>query len=109
LSRWHQDVKPENILVVSNGKRYPHEWQYKLADLGLSHFKNKISLREDSTASDTYGTRTYGAEYSLIYLLKPLYSHHIRGSRVFKAGLDHREIEVESETEHRYLVTRLCI
>jgi len=57
---WHQDLKPENILVVSNGARHPQDWQFKLADFGNSHFKRKKSLREDSTASDSYGTHTYG-------------------------------------------------
>lgn len=58
--RWHQDVKPENILVLSNGSKNPQDWHFKLADLGISHFKRGESLREDSTASDSYGTHTYG-------------------------------------------------
>ncbi|KAH7313156.1 hypothetical protein BKA65DRAFT_517427 [Rhexocercosporidium sp. MPI-PUGE-AT-0058] len=58
---WHQDVKPENILVLSNGSRNPQDWLFKLADLGISHFKRGDSLRGNSTASDTYGTHTYGA------------------------------------------------
>ncbi|KAG4434108.1 hypothetical protein IFR05_010417 [Cadophora sp. M221] len=58
---WHQDVKPENILVLSNGSKNPLDWHFKLADLGISHFKRGKSLREDSTASDSYGTHTYGA------------------------------------------------
>lgn len=60
LQGWHQDVRPENILVVSNGSTLPYEWQFKLADLGISHFKTTSSSREN-TANDTYGTRTYGA------------------------------------------------
>ncbi|KAL2073991.1 hypothetical protein VTL71DRAFT_7769 [Oculimacula yallundae] len=61
LKGWHQDVKPENILVLSNGERRSQDWQFKLADLGSSHFKKIQSSREDSMASDTYGTHTYGA------------------------------------------------
>lgn len=57
--RWHQDVKPDNILVLSNGSRLPFEWKFKLADLGISHFKSDSSSR-DSMASDTWGTITYG-------------------------------------------------
>jgi len=60
VSSWHQDVKPENVLVVSNGAKQPEEWQFKLADLGISHFKIKTNSREDSTASENYGTKTYG-------------------------------------------------
>ena len=60
LFRWHQDVRPENILVVSGGAQSPHEWKFKLADLGISHFIMVSSSRENSTASDAYGTRTYG-------------------------------------------------
>jgi serine/threonine protein kinase len=66
-------VKPENILVVSNGATYPHEWQFKLADLGISHFKRRRPpLREDSAASDTYGTKTYGSKPISFVTLVPL-------------------------------------
>ncbi|KAF4628548.1 hypothetical protein G7Y89_g9603 [Cudoniella acicularis] len=54
---WHQDVKPTNILVISHGSTY----RFKLADLGISHFKRKISPRQEFTSSDIQGTRTYGA------------------------------------------------
>jgi serine/threonine protein kinase len=53
-------VKPANILVMGNGLEQAHKWQFKLADLGISHFKIKGPSRENSTASDTIGTRTYG-------------------------------------------------
>jgi len=59
MYRWHQDVKPENILIVSNKAEQVHEWHFKLADLGISHFKLNSSTPY-SAASDTYGTRTYG-------------------------------------------------
>lgn len=58
---WHQDVKPANILVVSNGSIDPCEWQFKLADLGGSHFNRADQLRRGSTATNRQGTRTYGA------------------------------------------------
>lgn len=53
-------MKPENILVVSNGSENTSEWEFKLADLGTSHFKRVDASRQDSTASDSYETRTYG-------------------------------------------------
>lgn len=63
LGRWHQDVKPQNIFVVSNDEKSPYNWQFKLGDLGLSHFKMKVSSSQesDSTARDAHGTKTYGA------------------------------------------------
>ncbi|KAL1635093.1 hypothetical protein SLS56_001845 [Neofusicoccum ribis] len=56
---WHQDVKPENILVVSGGRPNHNAFRFKLSDLGLSHFKK--SKGKEAADGDTYGTRTYGA------------------------------------------------
>ena len=58
--RWHQDVKPSNILVVSNGQASPYNYQFKLADLGTSHFKRTFQNQMDVSDRDTYGTRAYG-------------------------------------------------
>jgi serine/threonine protein kinase len=57
--RLHQDVKPQNILVVSNEDALPYKWQFKLGDFGLSQFK-KLTSPQDGTALDAQGTRTYG-------------------------------------------------
>ncbi|TVY91861.1 Serine/threonine-protein kinase [Lachnellula willkommii] len=54
----HHDVKPTNILVLSNGSTNAHEFQFKLADLGISNFKPK--QKRSMTTSES-GTRTYGA------------------------------------------------
>lgn len=53
-SRWHQDVKPRNILLSTRNGRL----EFKLADLGLSHFRDKVE--EIAYDWDTQGTRTYG-------------------------------------------------
>ncbi|OCL10566.1 kinase-like protein [Glonium stellatum] len=55
---WHQDVKPENILVSTRSGKLEFECEFKLADLGLSHFKIAEGDTEDR---DSRGTRTYGA------------------------------------------------
>jgi len=55
---WHQDVKPNNILVMGNGTKSPYCWNFKLADLGLSHFKRTSQGHSDF---DAYGTETYGS------------------------------------------------
>lgn len=60
LYRWHQDVKPSNILVVSGNNDSPYDYQFKLADLGLSHFTSTMALQEDLAGEDTRGTRAYG-------------------------------------------------
>jgi len=44
---------------MSNDAEHAYEWQFKLADLGISHFKATASTPY-SAASDTFGTRTYG-------------------------------------------------
>jgi hypothetical protein len=56
--RWHQDVKPQNILVKSNNSDSPYNWTFILSDLGLTHFKRTTS--QESSDIDVYGTQTYG-------------------------------------------------
>ena len=58
--RWHQDIKPQNILIVKKDGLSPYEWTFKLADLGLSHFKAISNGNGGATDLDTFGTRTYG-------------------------------------------------
>ena len=68
--RWHQDVKPTNILVKSRqGATSMYDMEFMLADLGLSHFKLSNSPNKSLTDRDTYGTRAYGMS-----LLEPVVS-----------------------------------
>ena len=58
--RWHQDIKPRNILVKSRSDALPYSYTFKLADYGRSHFVDPeatVSVAEDY---DTFGTKTYG-------------------------------------------------
>ena len=56
---WHQDVNPLNILVKSRGSgRY--DCDFKLADLGLSHFEVHMSFLRDASTRDSFGTSAYG-------------------------------------------------
>ncbi|KAL6721390.1 hypothetical protein ACLMJK_000493 [Lecanora helva] len=56
---WHQDIKPSNILIRTRVGHSIYDSAFKLADLGLSHFKSTTS--PDTTDMDSYGTRAYGA------------------------------------------------
>lgn len=62
-TRWHQDVKPPNILVKKRDDKSPYHIQFKLADLGLTHFRKNVAGEEPADA-DTNGTRTYGQRLS---------------------------------------------
>jgi hypothetical protein len=55
-------VKPPNVLVTSQSDSYssPYTWDFKLADLGTSHFKEQVSSSGDIRDNDSQGTRTYG-------------------------------------------------
>ena len=66
ISRWHQDVKPHNIFVKSKKGGSPSNYEFKLGDLGLSHFKKYVPSQGEATDSDTYGTRAYGMLHSSI-------------------------------------------
>ncbi|KAM3071948.1 hypothetical protein ACMFMG_008416 [Clarireedia jacksonii] len=61
--RWHQDVKPKNILATSFGGEIasPYRYRFKLGDLGLSHFKTQDFSSQEVSDHDSQGTRTYGA------------------------------------------------
>ncbi|KAF2758206.1 hypothetical protein EJ05DRAFT_486256 [Pseudovirgaria hyperparasitica] len=58
LVGWHHDISLKNILVVSGPTNY--NCYFKLADFGLSMFKEKGPL-EQVKGIDTRGTRTYCA------------------------------------------------
>lgn len=57
---WHHDIKPPNLLVKSQKGGSAYNFECKLADLGLSHFKLSRSWQRDIIGKDAYGTRTYG-------------------------------------------------
>lgn len=56
LSRFRQDITPNNILVCRREGKSIYECGFKLADLGLSH----IHPGENAQGEDVRGTRTYG-------------------------------------------------
>ena len=58
FDRWHQDIKPRNILVSNRNCKSLYECEFKLADLGLSHIGIKVG--ENAQYWSTQGTRTYG-------------------------------------------------
>ena len=57
---WHQDITPKNILIKRRAGDSVYDFDCKLADLGISHFKRSLEWEEDSTGTAAYGTRTYG-------------------------------------------------
>ena len=63
LFRWHQDIDPSNILVVSRGGSSNYDCDFKIADLGLSHFKRYASSPENDVDKDTFGTSAYGQSF----------------------------------------------
>ncbi|KAL8859794.1 MAG: hypothetical protein Q9178_003626 [Gyalolechia marmorata] len=61
LLGWHHDIDPSNILVVSRSQDSPYDCEFKIADLGLAHFKRYISSSNNATDDDRYGMNAYGA------------------------------------------------
>ena len=53
-------MRPANILVISNKEASPYEYLFKLANLGLSHYKITAEGEHAGTDEDTFGTQTYG-------------------------------------------------
>lgn len=60
LNRWHQDVKPENILVVM-GDLDPNyqRHSFKIADFQLAHFKTIMEDDTGTVLTSKPGTHTY--------------------------------------------------
>ena len=69
---WHQDVKPSNILVLSGTSSNVYDVEFKLADLGLSHFKRTVKLGPGIADSDVGGTKDYGRLQDASYALSGL-------------------------------------
>lgn len=64
IGRKSEYVKPANILVISNRATSSYDFLFKLADLGLSHFKMTVEGERAGAADDAYGTQTYGKRSS---------------------------------------------
>ena len=61
----HQDIKPSNILVFSNGASSLYDYTFKIAGLGHSHFaESEVTgdddVDDDAAATVPVGARTYG-------------------------------------------------
>jgi len=59
LSSGHQDVNPASVLVLSYGAESAFDWQFKLADFGLSHSMSKAKSEGGAFANDSRSARTY--------------------------------------------------
>ncbi len=68
--RWHQDIKPANILVFSGSGASSHDVYFKLADLSRCHFKHSRSLQSGDSDLDAFGTRAYGEVIGYLYRAK---------------------------------------
>ena len=58
--RWHQDLKPTNILVVRSASGSPFAYTYRITDFGLCRFKTIMEGEEEASDLDMFGTITYG-------------------------------------------------
>jgi serine/threonine protein kinase len=81
--RWHQDIKPENILWCDDEARASHQWTFKLIYLGSSHLKIKLGTaaiqEQRGNAEDAHGTCTYG-EYKLLELFCQMFNARAIGA-----------------------------
>lgn len=53
-------MKPKNILVLSGKSDRRYDVEFKLGDLGLSHFKRTVKLDRKIVKADIGGTKDYG-------------------------------------------------
>ena len=58
--RWHQDIKPANILVAGKIDSNRYDVLFMLADLGVTHFTTVVEEKSSLTGEDYVGgTRAY--------------------------------------------------
>ena len=53
-------MNPSNIFVKSRKGGVMYDCDFKIGDLGLSHFKKHVSPLRDAIDRDTFGTYAYG-------------------------------------------------
>ena len=63
--RWHQDVKPQNILIRKREGKELYKGEYKLADLGLAHVRPRVGPQ---TSSESLWLSRYLSTHPLILL-----------------------------------------
>lgn len=106
--RWHQDIDPSNILVVSRGESSVYDCDFKIADLGLSHFKKYAQLPENDVAQDTFGTSAYGQSshaHSRLHLANSI----VRLAGNLPTKLPPPKVQIKGEAGRRYLVFGLYL
>ena len=53
-------IKISNILVFRGNGASQYDYDFKIADLGLSNFKPNVAQLNEPSGLDTFGTRAYG-------------------------------------------------
>lgn len=97
FSSWHQDIKPENVLVSSGP--VDGEFEFKLADLGLAHF-HKVKAKSNSyhngavSGRDVGGTREYGESYDDTTTSTTLKEEQVLLSAIVATNLNTRQLAV---------------
>jgi hypothetical protein len=103
--RWHQDVRPKNVLVIRGRSTNPYDVEFKLADLGLSHFQRTTAATIDAAGRDTWGTREYGEQMvGYFTTLHELIHINHRRPGVLQMGRLHRTERIGRQTIHRHMV-----
>ena len=98
---WHQDVNPSNILVKSHKGRSRYDCHFKLADLGLSHFKKHTSSPRDATDVDTWGTNAYGISDALGPKAKAMTKISLGAPETYRANaqIEKRRLKVKQDVD----------
>jgi serine/threonine protein kinase len=63
--RGHYNVKPESVLVLSNGEASSSAWQFKFADFGLNNSRSCI-FKHDKDANEMQDAPAYGEKFSAL-------------------------------------------
>ena len=79
---WHHDIDPSNILVVSKNQGSLYDCDFKIADLGLMHFKRY--MLGDNTDNNRYGTNTYSV-FSCPFLLDGDIDVHLGAPETYRS------------------------
>ena len=61
--RSHQNIKPSNILVTGVATSSKYDCNFKLADLGMSHFASKTGNKRNLKRKEAFGNPMYSKKF----------------------------------------------
>lgn len=87
--RWHHDIKPTNILIMSRKGGSTYDGRFLIADFGLSHFRQSEVLDQDkdniSRHAPSYGTSSFRSKSILLLTILQAPLNYVNATPAMKS------------------------